>query len=69
MAAAHQLVLLDSISQELGSAQGQSGLGQQLRQAGLAVCSVMSHPRKDGLEHLHHANVTMLRDKHVFLIS
>lgn len=68
MAAAHQLVLLDAISQELGSAQGQSGLGKQLGQAGLAVFSLMPHPRKNGLEHLHQASAVVVRDVHVLLI-
>lgn len=69
MAAAHQLVLLDAISQELGPAQGQPGLGKQLGQAGLAVVSLMSHPCKDGLEHLHQARAAMMRDVHVHLIQ
>lgn len=69
MAAAHQLILLDAISQELGPAQWQSGLRKQLGQAGLAFISLMSHPCKDSLEYLHQVRAAMVRDVHVFLIS
>lgn len=55
MTAAHQLILLHSVSQELGPAQGQPRPAQQLREISLSVLLLMPHPRQHRLEHLTHA--------------
>ena len=54
MAAAHQFILLHSVGQELGPAQGQPRPGQQLRDVSLPLLPVMPHPRQHCLKHLKH---------------
>lgn len=52
MAASHQVFLLYSVRQELGPAEGQPDIGQQLGQAGPSLLSVVSDPGQRGFKDL-----------------
>lgn len=52
VAATHQVILLYSVRQELGPAEGQTDVGQQLRQAGPPLLLVVSDPSQSSFKDL-----------------
>lgn len=52
VAAAHQVVLLHAVREELRPAQGQPDFGQQLGQEGFPLVSVVPDPGQGSLKHL-----------------